>query len=92
MTLSDDDIDAALGILDGWERDGDALTKTFEFADFPAAIEFMSEAAGRIDELDHHPEWTNVYNRVEVRLQSHDVGGITDRDVRLARVLDEFAA
>lgn len=91
MTLSDDDIAAALGDLDGWEQDGNALAKTFEFADFPAAIDFMSRAAERIDELDHHPEWTNVYNRVDVRLSSHDAGGITDRDVRLAGVLNAEA-
>jgi 4a-hydroxytetrahydrobiopterin dehydratase len=91
MTLSDDDIAAALGDLDGWEQDGNALTKTFEFADFPAAIDFMNRAAERIDELDHHPEWTNVYNRVDVRLSSHDAGGITDRDARLASVLDAEA-
>ena len=91
MTLSDDDITAALGALDGWEHDGDALAKTFEFADFPAAIDFMGRAAERIDELDHHPEWTNVYNRVEVRLSSHDVGGISERDLRLARLLDAEA-
>ena len=91
MTLSDDDIAAALSDLDGWEQDGNALAKTFEFADFAAAIDFMSRAAERIDELDHHPEWTNVYNRVDVRLSSHDAGGITDRDVRLAGVLDAEA-
>ena len=92
MTLSDSDIDAAVGELDGWERDGDVLTKRFEFADFPAAMDFMARCAERIDELDHHPEWTNVYNRVEVSLTSHDVGGITERDLRLARILDAEAA
>lgn len=89
--MSDDDIEAALATLDGWERDGDTLTRTFEFPDFLAAIEFMSNAAERIDDLDHHPEWTNVYNRVAVRLWSHDVGGITERDVRLARILSKEA-
>lgn len=92
MTLSDDDIEAALAQLDGWERDDAALTKTFEFADFPAAMDFMARCAERIDELDHHPEWTNVYNRVDVRLTSHDAGGITERDLKLARILDGEAA
>jgi 4a-hydroxytetrahydrobiopterin dehydratase len=91
VILSPDDIDAALAELDGWDSDGDALTKTFEFADFGAAMDFMARCAPEIDSLDHHPEWTNVYNRVDVRLSSHDVGGVTDRDVRLARVLDGLA-
>jgi 4a-hydroxytetrahydrobiopterin dehydratase len=51
----------------------------------------MSRATGPINEMDHHPEWTNVYNRVDIRLSSHDVGGVTDRDVQLAKVLDRVA-
>jgi 4a-hydroxytetrahydrobiopterin dehydratase len=78
-------------VPEGWTEDGDAITKTFEFADFAAAIAFMNRAAGPIDEMNHHPEWTNVYNRVEVRLTSHDTGAVTDRDIRLAGVLDDLA-
>ena len=78
-------------VPEGWAEDGDAITKTFEFADFAAAIAFMNRAAGPIDEMNHHPEWTNVYNRVDVRLTSHDTGAVTDRDLRLAGVLDELA-
>jgi 4a-hydroxytetrahydrobiopterin dehydratase len=78
-------------VPEGWTEDGNAITKTFEFADFAAAIAFMNRAAGPIDEMNHHPEWTNVYNRVEVRLTSHDTGGVTDRDIRLAGVLDGLA-
>lgn len=80
-----------MATLDGWDVSDEALTKTYEFDDFRAAIDFMSRAAERIDELDHHPEWTNVYNRVDVRLQSHDVGRVTERDERLAEVLDACA-
>jgi 4a-hydroxytetrahydrobiopterin dehydratase len=83
-----DEIDSALAGLTGWSNAGDAITKTYEFADFGAAMAFMARAAPGIDELDHHPEWTNVYNRVDVRLSSHDVGGVTDRDIRLAALLD----
>ncbi|MCW2799700.1 MAG: 4a-hydroxytetrahydrobiopterin dehydratase [Aeromicrobium sp.] len=90
-TLTDDEIDQALEGLRGWSRDGDALTKTYEFSDFAAAMAFMARAAPGIDEMDHHPEWSNVYNRVDVRLSSHDVGGITDRDLRLAQLLDGLA-
>jgi 4a-hydroxytetrahydrobiopterin dehydratase len=78
-------------VPEGWTENGNAITKTFEFADFAAAIAFMNRAAGPIDEMNHHPEWTNVYNRVEVRLTSHDTGGVTDRDIRLAGVLDGLA-
>lgn len=91
MTLDPSDVDAALSELEGWANAGDALTKTFAFDDFAAAMEFMQRAAGPIDDADHHPEWTNVYNRVDVRLSSHDAGGITERDLALARTLDGLA-
>jgi len=90
--MSTDEIAEALDRFTGWAYDGDALIKTFTFDDFAAAIDFMAAARPRIDELNHHPQWTNVYNRVEVRLSSHDVGGVTDRDLRLARLLDELAS
>ena len=89
--LSTTEINQALTGLPGWAYDGDTLIKTFEFDDFASAIDFMDTARPRIDDLNHHPEWTNVYNRVDVRLNSHDVGGVTDRDLRLARLLDELA-
>jgi 4a-hydroxytetrahydrobiopterin dehydratase len=89
--LSPDEINEALAELPGWAYDGDALTKTFTFDDFASAIGFMSAARPGIDELNHHPEWANVYNRVDVRLNSHDVGGVTERDFRLAQLLDELA-
>ena len=86
--MAPDDIEQALTGLDGWSYDGEALIKTYEFADFAAAIDFMAAARPGIDELNHHPEWTNVYNRIDVRLSSHDVGGVTKRDLQLARLLD----
>lgn len=89
---TDAQIEEALEALPGWSQEGEAIVKTFEFADFTAAIAFIQRAAGPIDEMDHHPEWTNVYNRVDVRLSSHDVGGVTDRDVQLARVLERLAS
>jgi 4a-hydroxytetrahydrobiopterin dehydratase len=90
--MSTDEIAQALEGFTGWAYDGDALIKTFTFDGFAAAIEFMATAAPSIDELNHHPEWTNVYNRVDVRLNSHDVGGVTDRDFKLASLLDELAS
>jgi 4a-hydroxytetrahydrobiopterin dehydratase len=93
--MSTDEITRALEGLAGWSYDavpdGGALVKTFTFDGFAGAIDFMAAARPRIDELNHHPEWTNVYNRVEVRLNSHDVGGVTDRDLRLARLLDDLS-
>ena len=81
---------AALRSLDGWEeaRGGDAIAKTFRFGDFMTAMDFMARVAVHADEADHHPEWSNVYNRVEVTLTSHDVGGVSGRDLDLARVMD----
>lgn len=90
--LSANQIDEALEGLPGWSYDGEAIVKSFEFADFKAAIGFMQRAAGPIEEMDHHPEWTNVYNRVDVLLTSHDVGAVSARDVRLAKVIDRVAA
>lgn len=90
--FTDDQIESALEGLPGWSQEGEAIVKSFEFSDFAAAIAFINRAVGPIEEMDHHPEWTNVYNRVDVRLNSHDVGGVTDRDVRLAKVLERLAA
>ncbi len=90
-TFTDAQIEEALDSLPGWSQEGEAIVRTYEFADFRAALDFMNRAAGPIEEMDHHPEWTNVYNRVDIKLSSHDVGGVTGRDVQLARVLDRVA-
>lgn len=90
--FTDAQIEDALQELPGWSQEGEAIVKSFEFADFSAAIAFMGTAARSIDEMDHHPEWTNVYNRVDIRLTSHDAGGVTDRDVQLARIIERLAA
>ncbi len=74
----------------GWTlvSDRDALTKTFQFADFNAAFGFMSRCALKAEQLNHHPEWFNVWNRVEVTLSTHDAGGLTRLDVELAQFMD----
>jgi 4a-hydroxytetrahydrobiopterin dehydratase len=84
----------ALGKLNGWlEVDGrDAISRTFTFKDFNEAFGFMARAALIAEKLDHHPEWFNVYNKVEVTLATHDAGGVTERDVRLAEAMDRLAA
>jgi 4a-hydroxytetrahydrobiopterin dehydratase len=84
---------SALAKLDGWsEVEGrDAITKKFTFKDFNEAFGFMARAALIAEKLDHHPEWFNVYNKVEVTLATHDAGGVTDRDVKLAEAMDRLA-
>jgi 4a-hydroxytetrahydrobiopterin dehydratase len=69
----------------------DAITRTFVFADFSAAFGFMARAALAAETMDHHPEWTNVYKTVDVILTSHDAGGVTERDIRLAEAMDRLA-
>ena len=83
----------ALAGLEGWtEVEGrDAIRKRYTFADFNAAFGFMARAALVAEKLDHHPEWFNVYNRVEVTLATHDAGGVTQRDVELAQTMDRLA-
>lgn len=83
----------ALASLTGWrEVDGrDAIAKTFTFADFNEAFGWMSRVALLAEKMDHHPEWTNVYKTVNVTLSSHDAGGVTDRDIRLAEAMDRMA-
>ena len=84
---------AALAGLSGWtEVEGrDAIAKTFTFKDFNAAFGFMSRAALMAEKLDHHPEWFNVWNRVDVTLATHSAGGVTDLDIRLAGFMDRVA-
>ena len=85
-------VDAALVELPGWElRDG-KLHRELRFADFATAFGFMAAAATVAAEMDHHPEWSNVYSRVTVDLVTHDAGGVTDLDLRLARRMSELAA
>jgi 4a-hydroxytetrahydrobiopterin dehydratase len=91
--LTGDARKAALARLKDWSeaRDRDAITKTFVFKDFNAAFGFMTRAALIAEKLDHHPEWFNVYKRVEVTLSTHDAGGLTERDIALAEAMDRLA-
>lgn len=90
--LTTAEIEQALAALPGWSREGDALVKTFGFADFRAALAFMVRAGFEAEAMDHHPDWTNVYDRVVVRLNTHSAGGrITALDVQLAGRLQQIA-
>ena len=84
---------AALAQLPGWTaaEGRDAIVKTFRFADFNAAFGWMTRVALAAERLDHHPEWFNVYSRVEVLLATHDADGVTELDVQLARLMDQAA-
>ena len=85
---------AALARLPGWTAapgGRDAICRTFRFADFNAAFGFMARVALMAEKLDHHPEWVNVYNRVEVTLATHDAKGVTELDVSLAAFMDGAA-
>lgn len=86
------DRDGALKELDGWQEVGgrDAIYKAFTFDDFAAAFAFMTRVALMAEKMDHHPEWSNVYNRVEIVLTTHDAGGISERDVGLAKTIDRI--
>jgi 4a-hydroxytetrahydrobiopterin dehydratase len=85
--------DAALARLESWRpvEGRDAIKKEFRFRDFNAAFAFMSRVALYAERHDHHPEWFNVYNRVEVTLTTHDAGGVSEKDVALAHFMDEAA-
>lgn len=91
--LAPNDARARAQELAGWHINdaADMISKTFTFTDFSQAFAFMSRCALMAEKLDHHPDWTNVYNRVDVRLTTHDAGGLTDNDLRTARAMNDFA-
>ena len=90
--LSTAEIADALASLPGWAADGDALAKSFKFGSFREALSFMVRIGFEAEAMDHHPEWTNVYNRVAIKLNTHDAGGkITAKDVALAKKIQEIS-
>ena len=82
-----------MNVKDGWTRsaDGLALERSFRFADFSEAFAFLARVAMHAEKVDHHPEFTSVWNRVDFRLTTHDAGGATERDVALAEAIDRLA-
>ncbi len=91
--LSGDARQKALAGLEGWQEvDGrDAITKQFQFADFNAAFGWMVRVALLAEKIDHHPEWFNVYNKVNVTLATHEANGVTTRDIKMARAMNAYA-
>jgi 4a-hydroxytetrahydrobiopterin dehydratase len=88
MTLDDGAIDAALGRLPGWRREGRALARTYQFADFRAALAFVNRVGELAEAQQHHPDVAIHYSEVMLTLWSHDAGGVTERDLRLAAAID----
>lgn len=86
--LTDAEIALALAGLPGWNRDGEHLVRAYRFKDFTHAFAFMTRVALLAEAADHHPDWSNVYNRVDIRLMTHDAGGLTTRDIALAAAID----
>ena len=87
--LSPEERNAALAELPGWilRHDRLAIVRSFSFADFSAAFAFMTRVALLAEKADHHPEWSNVWNRVHITLTTHDAGGLSERDVALAKAI-----
>ena len=93
MILGDTERDAALTGLPGWSYDAEAraIRRSFRFRDFSEAFAFMTRVALAAEKADHHPDWSNVWNRVEIALTTHDAGGVTRRDIALATAIDAMA-
>jgi len=90
--LSDPQIETALSDLNGWKRHSSkhAIIKSFKFKDFNQAWAFMSRIALTAEKMDHHPEWSNIYNRVEILLTTHDADGISEKDITMAKIIEGF--
>jgi len=94
MTHQALDLTEVLADLTGWAAatgERPAIERALKFADFNAAFAFMTAVALLAEKMDHHPEWSNVYNRVDILLTTHDAGGVTDNDIRMARFINETA-
>ena len=90
--LDDAEVSERLPEIPGWSYQSGSLTRTLQFDDFVAAFSFMAAVALLAEKLDHHPNWSNVYNRVEIALNTHDVGGVTDVDFILANQINDHAS
>lgn len=89
--LSSEELRDHLATIDGWELDGTAIKKIFKFDDFNAAMDFMNKVAAVANQLNHHPDWSNSYNKVTINLSSHEASGLTEADFTLAQAADHAA-
>ena len=90
--LSPEDVSSALSSLPGWSINSGKLFREYKFSDFTHAFAFMTAVALAAEKMDHHPDWTNVYNRVAINLWTHDAGGITKSDLQLAQQIEKIAS
>ena len=92
--MSELEVNNALEQLDGWQRTPgrDAIEKSFTFKDFSEAFAFMTRIALKAEKMDHHPEWFNVYNRVDITLTTHDTGGVSNKDIKLAAYINRLGS
>ena len=88
--LSGNELDEIVRNMKGWELKDEKLQKSFKFTNFVEAFGFMTRIALEAERMNHHPEWSNVYNNVTIKLSTHDAGGITDYDVKLANIIDKI--
>jgi 4a-hydroxytetrahydrobiopterin dehydratase len=91
MRLTEAEVDAALAGLPGWTGDPAAIRREYRFADFSEAFAFMTRVALAAEKADHHPDWSNSWNKVAVALSTHSEGGVTGRDIALARAIVSLA-
>ncbi|QAA81035.1 4a-hydroxytetrahydrobiopterin dehydratase [Aequorivita sp. H23M31] len=88
--LSNKEIEDRLKDLEGWDFEMDAIHTVFEFEDFKEAFSAMTRIAFEAEKLNHHPEWTNVYNTLEIFLSTHEADGVTEKDFELAKIIDDL--
>jgi 4a-hydroxytetrahydrobiopterin dehydratase len=89
--LDDEAIEARLAELEGWEREGDAITKTFELADFVGSVEFIKRVVAPAEDMNHHPDLSVSWNQVGVSITTHAAGGLTENDFELAKRIDALS-
>ncbi|GAA4279045.1 4a-hydroxytetrahydrobiopterin dehydratase [Aquimarina mytili] len=90
IKLSESEIQEKLKDIDGWEYNDNAIHTTFEFSDFKDAFSVMTRIAFEAELQQHHPDWTNVYNKLQISLSTHDVGGVTENDFKLAKTIEDI--
>ena len=90
--LTASQIETKLNELEGWEFSENAIVTTFEFQNFKEAFTLMTRIAFECEALGHHPDWTNVYNRLHIRLSTHDAGGVTEKDFELALLIEQLVS
>lgn len=88
--LSENELDETVRAMNGWELKDGKLKKSFRFSNFVEAFGFMTRIALEAEKMNHHPDWSNVYNTVTIKLSTHDAGGITDYDIKLAKIIDNI--